>query len=153
MASLLFCPRGLIMDLRKLGRTNLEVTSVCLGTMTWGEQNTESDAHEQLDYALGRGINFIDTAEMYPVPSSDPIWKAGRTEEIVGIDFKDLVGYLEKKFKPGMTLSNYGKWHIDHIKPVTKFDLTISGELEKCFHYTNLQPLWAVDNLKKGKKF
>jgi aryl-alcohol dehydrogenase-like predicted oxidoreductase len=58
------------MDLRKLGRTNLEVTSVCLGTMTWGEQNTESDAHEQLDYALGRGINFIDTAEMYPVPWS-----------------------------------------------------------------------------------
>ena len=81
------------------------------------------------------------------------IKKKKRTEEIVGIDFKDLVGYLEKKFKPGMTLSNYGKWHIDHIKPVAKFDLTISGELEKCFHYTNLQPLWAVDNLKKGKKF
>ena len=60
---------------------------------------------------------------------------------------------LEKKFKPGMTLSNYGKWHIDHVKPVAKFDLTISGELEKCFHYTNLQPLWALDNLKKGKKF
>ena len=81
------------------------------------------------------------------------IKKKNRTEEIVGINFKDLVGYLEKKFKPGMTLSNYGKWHIDHVKPVAKFDLTISGELEKCFHYTNLQPLWAVDNLKKGKKF
>jgi aryl-alcohol dehydrogenase-like predicted oxidoreductase len=82
MASLLFCPRGLIMDLRKLGRTNLEVTSICLGTMTWGEQNTESDAHEQLDYALGRGINFIDTAEMYPVPGHPKT--QGRTENYIG---------------------------------------------------------------------
>ena len=51
------------MEFRKLGRTDIKVTSVCLGTMTWGEQNTEDEAHEQLDYALERGINLIDTAE------------------------------------------------------------------------------------------
>ena len=61
------------------------VTDVCLGTMTWGVQNTESEAHEQLDYAVKqRGVNFIDTAEMYPVPSSAKEWVPGRTEEIIG---------------------------------------------------------------------
>ncbi len=71
------------MDMRKLGRTGIDVTSVCLGTMTWGQQNSEAEAHEQLDYAIdGRGINFIDAAEMYPVPA-DPKTQ-GRTEEYIG---------------------------------------------------------------------
>lgn len=56
------------MEMRKLGQTNLDVSLICLGTMTWGEQNTEQDAFEQLDYATANGINFIDAAEMYPVP-------------------------------------------------------------------------------------
>lgn len=70
------------MEKRKLGRTGDMVTSVCLGTMTWGEQNTEVQAHEQLDYAIGAGINFIDTAEMYPVPGRAKT--QGRTEEYIG---------------------------------------------------------------------
>ena len=56
------------MQKRPLGHTDLNVTELCLGTMTWGEQNTESEAHQQLDMAVDYGINFIDTAEMYPVP-------------------------------------------------------------------------------------
>ena len=56
------------MQTRKLGKTDLDVTLICLGTMTWGEQNTEKEAFEQLDYAVAEGINFIDAAEMYPVP-------------------------------------------------------------------------------------
>lgn len=56
------------MQYRRLGRTNLNVSLITLGTMTWGEQNTEAEAHAQLDYAVGRGINLIDVAEMYPVP-------------------------------------------------------------------------------------
>lgn len=70
------------MELRQLGRTDIKVTSICLGTMTWGQQNSETEAHEQLDYATGRGINFIDTAEMYPIPG-DPKTQ-GRTEEYIG---------------------------------------------------------------------
>lgn len=70
------------MELRKLGRTDIDVTSVCLGTMTWGQQNTEAEAHEQLDYALDRGINFIDVAEMYPVPGRAET--QGRTEQYIG---------------------------------------------------------------------
>lgn len=56
------------MEYRKLGRTDIEVSMICLGTMTWGEQNTEMEAHAQINMALEAGVNFIDTAEMYPVP-------------------------------------------------------------------------------------
>jgi len=56
------------MEYRKLGRTDIEVSVLCLGTMTWGEQNTRTGAHAQLDAALAAGVNFIDTAELYPVP-------------------------------------------------------------------------------------
>jgi aryl-alcohol dehydrogenase-like predicted oxidoreductase len=70
------------MHTQKLGSSDLHVTQLCLGTMTFGEQNTEADAHAQLDYAVSRGINFIDTAEMYPVrPSAQT---QGRTEAYIG---------------------------------------------------------------------
>jgi aryl-alcohol dehydrogenase-like predicted oxidoreductase len=70
------------MEFRRLGRTDIQVSLICLGTMTWGEQNTEAEAHAQLDYALERGINFIDTAEMYPVPPRGET--QGRTESYIG---------------------------------------------------------------------
>ena len=66
----------------KLGHSDLSVSKVCLGTMTFGDQNTQSEAHEQLDYAVARGINFIDTAEMYPVPPKAETYT--RTETIIG---------------------------------------------------------------------
>lgn len=70
------------MDYRRLGTTDLNVSLICLGTMTWGEQNTEADAHAQLDYAASQGINFIDVAEMYPVPPKAET--QGRTETYLG---------------------------------------------------------------------
>lgn len=70
------------MEYRQLGTTDLKVSAVCLGTMTFGRQNTEAEGHAQLDYALAQGINFFDTAEMYPVASQAETY--GRTEEIVG---------------------------------------------------------------------
>ena len=70
------------MEYRTLGNTELKVSAVCLGTMTFGQQNDEGEAHSQLDYALERGINFIDTAEMYPVPARAETFT--RTESIVG---------------------------------------------------------------------
>ncbi|NCO63503.1 MAG: NADP(H)-dependent aldo-keto reductase [Flavobacteriales bacterium] len=66
----------------KLPNTYIKVSKICLGTMTWGNQNTESEGHEQLDYAIEQGINFIDTAEMYPVPASPET--QGRTSKIIG---------------------------------------------------------------------
>ncbi|GAB3413378.1 aldo/keto reductase [Massilia agilis] len=70
------------MQKHQLGSTDLHVTRVCLGTMTFGQQNTEGDAHSQLDYALERGINFVDTAEMYPVPGRAET--QGSTERFIG---------------------------------------------------------------------
>ena len=70
------------MDRRKLGASELDVSKICLGTMTWGQQNTEADAHAQLDYALANGVNFIDAAEMYPVPTR--AHTQGKTEEYIG---------------------------------------------------------------------
>lgn len=70
------------MEYRELGKTGLKVSELCLGTMTWGQQNTEEEAFEQLDYAIESGINFIDTAEMYPVPPMPET--QGRTEAYIG---------------------------------------------------------------------
>ena len=70
------------MEFRKLGNTDIEVSLICLGTMTWGEQNSEKEAHEQLDYALDSGINFIDTAELYPVPPKKET--QGLTDQYIG---------------------------------------------------------------------
>ena len=65
-----------------LPNTNIKVSRICLGTMTYGRQNTELDGHQQIDYALERGVNFIDTAEMYPVPAEAT--RYGNTEKIIG---------------------------------------------------------------------
>jgi aryl-alcohol dehydrogenase-like predicted oxidoreductase len=74
------------MDYRQLGRTNLNVSAICLGTMTWGEQNSESEAFAQIERAKSAGINFIDTAEMYPVPPQKETYAS--TEKIIGNWFK-----------------------------------------------------------------
>jgi aryl-alcohol dehydrogenase-like predicted oxidoreductase len=70
------------MEYRLLGRADIQVSTICLGTMTFGEQNSEAEGHAQLDYALDQGINFIDTAELYPIPPN--AGTQGRTEEIIG---------------------------------------------------------------------
>ncbi len=69
-----------------LPNTDIKVSKICLGTMTWGNQNTESDGHEQMDYALDQGVNFFDTAELYAVPASKETY--GKTEEIIGTWFQ-----------------------------------------------------------------
>jgi predicted XRE-type DNA-binding protein len=76
-----------------------------------------------------------------------------RTMDLIGASPSFVMGYLEAKFTEGMTWENHGTWHIDHIKPCCSFDLTSEEEQIKCFHFSNLQPLWAEDNLKKGGKF
>lgn len=74
------------MDYRRLGRTDLDVSVICLGTMTWGEQNTEAEGHAQMDYAVEQGVNFFDTAELYAIPPRPET--QGATERIIGSWFK-----------------------------------------------------------------
>jgi aryl-alcohol dehydrogenase-like predicted oxidoreductase len=74
------------MEYRRLGRTDLNVSAICLGTMTWGQQNTEAEGFEQMDYAIDQGVNFFDTAEMYSIPPRAET--QGSTERIIGNWFK-----------------------------------------------------------------
>jgi len=76
--------------------------------------------------------------------------KSLSTMKLVGCSIEFLKNYIESQFTKGMNWSNYGKWHVDHIKPCASFDLSIASEQRRCFHYTNLQPLWATDNESKG---
>lgn len=92
--------------------TQIEVSRICLGTMTWGEQNNESQGHSQMDLALEKGVNFFDTAEMYPVPASDET--QGKTEEIIGSWFRksgkrDEIILASKIAGPGRSMK--------HIRP------------------------------------
>ena len=94
------------MNFKKLGNTDLKVSTICLGTMTWGEQNNQKEAFEQMDYALDSGVNFFDTAEIYPSPCFEKTY--GSTEKIIGNWFKekknrDKVVLASKVAGPGLT--------------------------------------------------
>ena len=78
--------------------------------------------------------------------------KSNNTISILGCSVDECRKYLESNFLPGMTWENYGEWEIDHIIPCASFDLTKPEEQLKCFHYTNLQPLWEFDNRSKRDK-
>ena len=111
------------MEYRKLGRTDLDVSALCLGTMTWGEQNDEAEAFTQIALAKTHGINFIDTAEMYPVPPRPETYAA--TERIIGNWFRqhgdrDDWVLASKVAGPGNGIS--------HIR---------DGQLKHCLLYTS----------------
>ena len=82
--------------------------------------------------------------------------KAKRSwKSLVNFTLDDLINHLQNKFKDGMTWENYGRtgWHIDHIRPCASFNLLNEDEQLQCFHFSNLQPLWAFDNINKGAKW
>ncbi|CRI64709.1 putative oxidoreductase, NADP(H)-dependent aldo-keto reductase [Thiocapsa sp. KS1] len=115
------------MELRPLGCSDIRVTALCLGTMTFGEQNSEADAHAQLDRALAAGINFIDTAEMYPVPPRAET--IGRTEAYIGTWFasrrcRDRVVLASKVAGPAAWLPHLrdGTSRLDRANIVTALD-------------------------------
>ena len=78
--------------------------------------------------------------------------KLYNTQELLGCTREELADHLRQQYTEGMTDENYGEWHVDHIIPCSSFDVTKPEQAKVCFHYTNLQPLWAEDNLRKGKK-
>ena len=71
----------------------------------------------------------------------------------IGCTKEFLLGYIENLFKPGMTWDNYGKWHVDHIKPLSLFNMLDESQFKQAVHYSNLQPLWALENIKKSNKY
>lgn len=78
--------------------------------------------------------------------------KSNSTLKLLGCSLEELRRHLTRQFQIGMSWKNYGQWHIDHIVPCASFDLTQPIQQAKCFHFSNLQPLWAIDNLKKNKR-
>lgn len=79
--------------------------------------------------------------------------KDRRTADLIGCPVPELMAYLESKFLPGMTWENRDRWHVDHRRPCVSFDLKDPEQQKLCFHYTNLQPLWAFDNISKHGKW
>jgi hypothetical protein len=118
------------------------------------KENWDKIAHERkhnpkvkLPHAIGRTIN-------------NQLKKAGAkksqaTAKYLGCTIAELMTHLENQFQEGMSWNNHGLygWHIDHIRPCASFDLTDKKQAKQCFHHTNLQPLWAEDNLRKGAKY
>lgn len=121
------------MEYRELGRTGLKVSSLCLGTMTWGEQNTRDEGFAQMDLAVGRGINFFDTAEMYAVPPTEKTY--GTTETIIGEWFRARPG-MRGKIVLASKVVGQGDWlpHIRDGKPRLNrkhLDAAIDGSLKR----------------------
>ena len=118
------------MERRKLGRTGIEVSALCLGSMTWGTQNTAEEGHEQIDRALAAGIDFVDTAEMYPVNpiSAETI---GRTERIIGLWFER--GGARQDMVLATKHSGEGMGYVRDGAPITAESIpeTIEGSLRR----------------------
>jgi hypothetical protein len=125
----------------------------------WRKLNGDLDRKLNREYKKNRSsidINFKLANNLrhrlYSAISNDQ--KTGSAVRDLGCSVEMLKAYLEALFQKDMTWSNYGLkgWHIDHIKPLVSFDLTNEKEFKEACHYTNLQPMWATDNLKKGGK-
>jgi hypothetical protein len=118
----------------------------------WGEkkekiyQYKKSRRDSDLNYRLRERFR----SRLWSALKMKKVNKVDSISDMIGCDYDFLREYISKKFEDGMTWDNYGKWHIDHIIPCAKFDLTDIKEQNKCFHYTNLQPLWEKDNKSKG---
>jgi len=93
-------------------------------------------------------------SRIYLCLKRNKIIKSQTLINLLGTNNMDLVwSHLKKQFKRGMTQKNHGKWHIDHIRPISSFNLHDPLQQRQCFHYKNMQPLWATDNLKKGNNY
>jgi hypothetical protein len=132
--------------------------AVAAAMKEWGKQNAEHLKIYRREYQRNRAqtdpvFNLVRRqATRIRVVLRGNI-KSAKTMELVGLTATELRDYLQSKFLPGMTWENRREWHIDHIRPCASFDLTDPEQQRICFHYTNLQPLWAKDNLKKSDRW
>ena len=110
----------------------------------WINKRLKTDPHFKIKQQMSHRI--------YLALKSQRTKKSNTTSKLIGCSISKLWKHLEERFEPGMTRENHGTWHVDHIIPCASFDLTDPEQQKICFHYTNLQPMWALDNIKKGKK-
>ena len=99
---------------------------------------------------VGFRIRMTLTSRIKEAVKNAKTEKCDKSVSLLGCSIEQVRTHLEKQFSEGMTWENHGEWHIDHIKPCVAFDLSKEEEQRECFHYSNLQPLWAKDNIRKG---
>ena len=136
---------------KKYAENNKE--KIALYNKKWLQLNKDyinKYAKKKRDTDLNYKLKGILRGRLYKVVKG--VNKSKPTLGLLGCSIEYLREHLEKQFVDGMSWSNYGNWHIDHIKPCASFDLTDPEQQKICFHYTNLQPLWAKDNLTKSNK-
>jgi len=124
----------------------------------WGKRNKEHCREHQKQYMKNRcktDVNFRILCNyrgrIYKAIKENA--KSECTTKIIGCTIEELKQHLENQFSEGMTFENYGKWHIDHVKPCSLFNLENEADQRECFNYKNLQPLWAIDNIIKSNKY
>jgi hypothetical protein len=106
---------------------------------------------ENIDARLARSLrNRLNSALL--ADKRGP-YKTNGAIKLLGCTWQEFLQHIAAQFTPGMIWENYGLWHIDHIRPCSSFDLTDPEQQKKCFHYKNLQPLWATDNFKKSGRW
>ncbi len=111
---------------------------------TWRRQYQKEKYSTDINYKLRRRLRLRIYQALCGRTKPDSVLNA------LGCTVDELRLHLEAQFQPNMTWDNYGRWHIDHIKPLVAFNLEDRQQFESACHYTNLQPLWAMDNLLKG---
>lgn len=110
------------------------------------ERNKEY--YKNVNYKLGQLLRY----KLWISLKTQKVKKENSALSFLGCSKEELIQHLESQFSKGMTWENWSLngWHIDHIRPISSFDLSDPAQVKECFHYSNLQPLWAIDNLKKS---
>lgn len=110
------------------------------------ERNKEY--YKNVNYKLGQLLRY----KLWISLKTQKVKKENSALSFLGCSKEELIQHLESQFSEGMTWENWSLngWHIDHIRPISSFDLSDPAQVKECFHYSNLQPLWAIDNLKKS---
>lgn len=112
----------------------------------WQVEREKSRSKVDINYRNGRRLR----SRLRNALKKAGARRSARMMTLLGCSLEFLKSHLESLFKDGMSWSNYGEWHIDHKRPCASFDLVLKEEQEKCFHWSNLQPLWARDNIRKS---
>ena len=120
----------------------------------WKARNRDKESQRRRNFRARPGNRIIHNLRnrLYSAITGKRGIKAASTMDLVGCSARDLRRHIEKQWKPGMSWENYGQWHVDHIIPCAAFNLMSEEDQRRCFHYTNLQPLWALDNIIKSAR-
>lgn len=117
------------------------------------KENVKTNLYKRIESDVGFKLLQRARTRIYQALKSQGSHKSKRTKDLIGCTVPELKIHLESNFTEGMSWDNYGKWHVDHIRPCASFDFTDEGQQQECFNYANLQPLWAKDNMIKSAKY